>query len=149
MPESDETPASRIALSIKQPWATLVVFGIKTIEIRKWSTKRRGLIYIHTGRDPDPRDEGWALVPDHLREFTEYRRGIIGRANLIDCLTYDTAELFNHDQAKHRNEPEWFMPPRLHGLVFAEPEPVLFESCAGNLRFFSIPEPSENDGLLF
>lgn len=134
-----QNPPERIALSIKQPWATLVVYGIKTIEIRPWSTKRRGTIYIHTGRDPDPRDEGWNLVPDELREFTEYRRGIIGQVNLIDCLTYDTDELFRRDLAKHLNEPHWFTPPKMHGLLFAKAEPVSFESCAGNLRFFRLP----------
>lgn len=142
MPASKHEHATprRIALSIKQPWATLVVFGIKSIEIRKWSTTRRGLIYIHTGRDPDPRDEGWSLVPDHLREFTEYRRGIIGRAHLLDCHCYDTQEQFALDQERHRNQPNWFEPPKMHGLVFSGSESVPFESCAGNLRFFSIPD---------
>jgi len=138
--DREQQEPRRIALSIKQPWATLVVFGIKSIEIRKWGTTRRGLIYIHTGREADPRDEGWSLVPDHLREFTEYRRGIIGRASLIDCLCYDTQERFIIDQQKHRNHPEWFEPPKMHGLVFARSQSVPFESCAGNLRFFSIPD---------
>ena len=138
--ESESSNSRRIALSIKQPWATLVVFGIKSIEIRKWGTKRRGLIYIHTGRDPDPRDEGWSLVPDHLREFTEFRRGIIGRAQLVDCLCYDTQNQFALDHERHRNHAEWFEPPKMHGFVLAHGEPVSFESCAGNLRFFSIPD---------
>ena len=30
------------ALSVKQPWATLLVHGLKTIEVRAWPTARRG-----------------------------------------------------------------------------------------------------------
>lgn len=35
------------ALSIKQPWASLIAHGIKDIENRTWRTKFRGKIYIH------------------------------------------------------------------------------------------------------
>lgn len=36
------------ALSIKQPWASLIAHGIKDIENRTWKTNFRGRIYIHT-----------------------------------------------------------------------------------------------------
>jgi predicted transcriptional regulator len=35
------------ALSIKQPWASLIAHGIKDIENRTWKTHFRGKIYIH------------------------------------------------------------------------------------------------------
>lgn len=35
------------ALSIKQPWASLIAHGIKDIENRTWKTNFRGRIYIH------------------------------------------------------------------------------------------------------
>lgn len=35
------------ALSIKQPFAALIVHGIKDIENRTWKTNYRGKIYIH------------------------------------------------------------------------------------------------------
>jgi hypothetical protein len=35
------------ALSIKQPWASLIAHGIKDIENRTWKTYFRGRIYIH------------------------------------------------------------------------------------------------------
>lgn len=40
------------ALSLLQPWASLVVQGVKTIETRSWSTAYRGELLIHasTGR---------------------------------------------------------------------------------------------------
>src|SRR5207245_2747235 len=33
-------PEVRYALSLKQPWATLLVHGLKSIEVRRWSTPR-------------------------------------------------------------------------------------------------------------
>ena len=69
------------ALSIKQPWAALLVAGIKTVEIRRWPTNRRGRILIHAARIPDPRPEAWALVPDELRsERSRARRTRLGVA---------------------------------------------------------------------
>jgi activating signal cointegrator 1 len=35
------------ALTLTQPWATLVASGAKTIETRSWSTKYRGLLAVH------------------------------------------------------------------------------------------------------
>lgn len=38
------------ALSLTQPWATLVAIGAKRIETRSWSTPWRGLIAIHAAK---------------------------------------------------------------------------------------------------
>ena len=38
------------ALTLHQPWASLIAVGAKTIETRSWSTKYRGPIAIHAGR---------------------------------------------------------------------------------------------------
>jgi len=38
------------AISLLQPWATLVVTGVKTIETRSWGTKYRGPILIHASQ---------------------------------------------------------------------------------------------------
>jgi len=35
------------ALSIKQPWASLIIKGIKNIENRKWATKHKWIL-IHS-----------------------------------------------------------------------------------------------------
>ncbi|HLD96538.1 MAG TPA: ASCH domain-containing protein [Patescibacteria group bacterium] len=38
-----------LALSTRQPWASLIVLGLKDIEIRTWITKHRGRLLIHAG----------------------------------------------------------------------------------------------------
>ena len=40
-------------LTIKQPWATLIMQGDKKYEFRSWKTKYRGEIYIHAGKSID------------------------------------------------------------------------------------------------
>ena len=39
------------ALSLHQPWATLIATGAKRIETRAWQTPHRGLLAIHATRD--------------------------------------------------------------------------------------------------
>ena len=43
------------ALSLWQPWASLVAMGEKTIETRIWSTKYRGPLAIHATQKLPPR----------------------------------------------------------------------------------------------
>lgn len=38
------------ALSLLQPWATLIDVGAKTIETRSWPTSYRGLVAIHASK---------------------------------------------------------------------------------------------------
>ncbi len=40
------------AISIKQPWASLIAAGIKTMEIRQWPTDHRGPLLIVSSRRP-------------------------------------------------------------------------------------------------
>ena len=37
------------ALTIQQPWASLIIAGAKSYETRSWSTKHRGTLLIHAG----------------------------------------------------------------------------------------------------
>lgn len=38
------------ALTVRQPWASLVALGVKTVETRSWQTKYRGPLAIHAGK---------------------------------------------------------------------------------------------------
>jgi activating signal cointegrator 1 len=49
------------ALTLTQPWATLVAIGAKKIETRSWSTSYRGSIAIHAAKG----------FPKWAREFTQ------------------------------------------------------------------------------
>jgi hypothetical protein len=38
------------AITILQPWASIIVYGAKHIETRSWATKYRGKIVIHAAK---------------------------------------------------------------------------------------------------
>lgn len=78
-------------LTIKNPWATLIVDGYKKYEFRSWKTKYRGKILIHAGL---------SLEKDMLERFKDYNLNcingaIIGEAELTDCILVD--EDFNKE----------------------------------------------------
>ncbi len=70
------------ALTIKEPWATLIIDGYKKYEFRSWKTNYRGKILIHAGM---------SLEKDMLERFKDYnlecsKGAIIGEALLTDCI---------------------------------------------------------------
>jgi hypothetical protein len=127
------------ALSLKQPWATLLVHGHKSVEVRAWPTARRGRILIHAARVSDPRPEAWKLLPPKLKEAAKQLGGLIGAAELTDCVAYHSPEEFSAARQLHLNEPDWFKPPVLYGFVFANAEVLPFTPLSGWMRFFPVP----------
>src|SRR5215208_4091525 len=107
---SGRSRVSRLALSLKQPWAALLVSGRKTIEVRRWTTQHRGELLIHAANVDDERAEAWAHVDDALRPLAERRRGVIGGAVLADVRHYRDRDGFEKDQPRHLNQPDWFEP---------------------------------------
>lgn len=71
-------------LTIKQPYASLILKGYKEYEFRTWKTKYRGDILIHAGKTIDKK----ALE----KRFKGYDLGdmptgvIIGKVILVDCV---------------------------------------------------------------
>ena len=53
------------ALSIRQPWAWLIVNGYKDIENRTWSTDFSGRAYVNAGK---------RVKPEHFKEQRDYIR---------------------------------------------------------------------------
>src|SRR5438094_6954309 len=95
LPESGSSrtpPAGSVAISVKQPWAALLVAGLKTVEVRRWPTRRRGRVLIHAAKVADDRPEGWARIttPD-LQAAAARCGGIVGAAEITACRTYETA----------------------------------------------------------
>ena len=67
-------------LSLKQPYAELLVSGKKTIELRNWNTRFRGKFLIHASKNVDKeRLESVDINHDKLS-----RGAIIGTAVLYD-----------------------------------------------------------------
>jgi len=50
------------ALSVKQPWASMIARGEKTIELRSWGTRHRGDLLICSSKQPYIEPAGYALA---------------------------------------------------------------------------------------
>src|SRR5262249_26107827 len=125
------------------PWAALLVHGLKTIEVRRWPTARRGPILIHAARVPDHRPEAWARLPLALHPAARLLGGIVGEGELTDCVAYTTHETFAEDQERHLNDPAWFKGPKLYGFTFAHLKATPFRLYPGWMRFFEVKEEGE------
>lgn len=71
------------ALTIKEPWASLIVQGFKKYEFRSWKTNYRGKILIHAG-----------LSKENIEKFNNYNLDIssgeiVGEAYITDCILVD------------------------------------------------------------
>lgn len=88
-------------LSIKEPWASLIMNGTKKIETRSWKTKYRGEIYIHASlsKAKITKPEVYELIKD-----INFKCGyIICKCNLVDCI-YMTDEYVNDMKTNHYEE---------------------------------------------
>lgn len=72
-------------LTIKQPWASLIVNGYKNYEFRSWQTKYRGKILIHAGMSLEK--ENVSKVKEYNLEYI--KGAIIGEAEIVDCILVD------------------------------------------------------------
>jgi hypothetical protein len=132
-------PVKPLAISVKQPWAALLVAGVKSVEVRTWPTAKRGRVFIHAAKSADPRPEGWSLVTTpELKQLASLRGGIIGAAELTACVCYRSAEAFAEAAEEHRNDPDWFRAGGLYGFVFQKPRPVEYHACPGRTLFFTV-----------
>jgi hypothetical protein len=132
-------PTPLVALSVKQPWAALIVAGLKTVEVRTWPTRRRGRVLIHAGRTADDRKEGWdRITTPGLMELTRLRSGFIGVGDVVACRMYKSREVFATETHLHLNTPEWFKSPRLYGFVFQRVRPIVYHPYPGQTMFFTV-----------
>ncbi len=82
-------------LSIKQPFAELILQGKKKIELRKWNTKFRGEFLIHASKIPD------SMAMEKFG-FTDLPCGfIVGKARLVDVKRYKDDEEHKKDRVLH------------------------------------------------
>lgn len=76
------------AITLIQPWASLIVDGRKKIETRSWPTSYRGLLAIHAGKKME---EEFAAIECG---YTEMPLGsVLGIAELVDCVRMTPATI--------------------------------------------------------
>ncbi len=89
-------------LTIKQPWATLILQQDKRFEFRTWKTKYRGELLIHAGKSVEK--ETVKRLAKYLPKELPVGK-IIGKVNIVDCIQVD--EEFNK-ALKEENKDIYF-----------------------------------------
>ena len=145
------------ALSIRQPWAWLITrpditdpvarreayrLGlIKDVENRTWQTKMRGRFAVQASLSikraaydelADEIAERRGIIVPGFREIRELTGGIVGTANLVDCVReYDSTW-------KEKGQ---------YGFILTQSKPVEFIPYLGRLSFFDIRRQDVLDAL--
>lgn len=84
-------------LSLKQPFADMVVDGKKIIELRTWNTKFRGRFLIHASGNVDAE----ACDMFSIKRDLLVRHAVIGEAVLYEVKKYNSDSEFLSDKEKH------------------------------------------------
>ena len=88
-------------LSIKEPYASLILNGYKHIETRSYKTNYRGEIFIHANKKAVNNKLLNDYVIDISKNISMNNGYIILKANLIDCIYMDNKFINN---IKNSNE---------------------------------------------
>jgi ASCH domain len=110
-----------VALSIRQPWAWLILHGGKDVENRVWPTTYRGRLWIHA---PYTTERNVSLTGYRLPSLLPVMC-LLGTVQLIDCRRDSTSP--------------WAEPDRWHWILTDPrplPEPVPYPGARG---LWSIP----------
>lgn len=128
------------ALSLKQPFAWMVVHGGKSIENRPWHVSLRAPFLIHAASGMSPKyyleaatyaaARGVIVPPPSDLLFG----GVIGKARIVECMCPGLLIV----AAPADTDLKWWMRDQ-HGFVLADIEPVPFFKVPGRQRWFDVP----------
>jgi len=90
------------ALSVRQPWAELIIQGRKTIELRTWPTQYRGSIALHVSQTIDTEAcQSYGFDPKQLPTGV-----IMGTVEICDMIEFD-AETWQALQPQHLKQSDY------------------------------------------
>ena len=117
-------------LSLKQPFAELILQGKKKIELRKWNTKFRGKFLIHSSKIPDNKmmkKFGFKTLPCSF---------IVGEANLVYVKKYNNQKELMKDKNLHLANMNWGK----YGFVLKNIKRIKPIPAKGKLNFWEFKE---------
>ncbi len=124
-----------LTLSIRQPWAWMIIHGGKNVENRDWPTNIRGRVLIHAAKtmSKDEWIDAWIFsrgtnayhcsMKNKLTYENIQRGGIIGSVEIYGCVT---------------DSPSCWFTGR-YGFLLRDPKPLPFTPWRGQLGFFDVP----------
>ena len=131
-------------LSLLQPWASLIVMGIKTIETRRWQTAHRGPLLIHASQ----RKAGAMIAAEppiarHIPDFSKLPLGaIIGQVTLTDIILVNDLHLSKTAIAQQSLELNTFGDETLNRYAWLLEDAIMFDKpipARGHLHLWAYP----------
>ena len=129
------------ALTLTQPWASLIAVGAKLIETRSWRTNYRGKLLIHAAKTADRDFTNQPIVQKYLQGQPPPLGAFVAVCDLVDCKSTETTlkelakDLYPPDEEKFGN----YRPHRYAWIldnVQPLPEPVYHK---GNRMLWNPP----------
>lgn len=114
------------AISIRAPWAYLILLGFKPVENRSWPSKYRGPLLIHVSKRYDIEGEKFLEerkdFQDDMNKYFMFANRIVlsglphmgviaGQVNMVDCVTAHQSPYFFGDYGHVYERPEIFKAP--------------------------------------
>src|SRR5258708_7375485 len=135
--ESEKPLHNQLVLSIKQPWAQLIIEGRKDVEVRSWATPYRGPLWIHTGQKLD------TYANERFNEHDLFRGGIIGCAELWGIRPF-SAKSWEAWRSRHLDDSPFDEELGKYGWILRNPKrlerPIPVKGTIGPFR---LPDPVE------
>jgi hypothetical protein len=123
------------ALTIRQPWAELILRGRKPFELRSWRTNYRGPLVIHAAANVDSyQARRLGLNPENF-----ITSAFVGVAVLSDVRPYTRADA--RLLKKKRAGLGWF--PGNFSWVLKKPRRISPVTAKGQLSLFKVPKGVE------
>jgi len=119
-------------LSISQPFASLIISGKKSIELRNWNTKFRGEFLIHSPTKIRMEDCRRLKIDTNLPTGV-----IIGKATLYDVKKYNSLKEVVQDKKLHLASTKFWN--KKYGFMLKNPKAFKIPiPMKGKLGFFDI-----------
>lgn len=124
-------------LSIRQPWAWLIVNGHKPVENRDWSTEFRGQFLVHASLTLTKKEyrsiaaqvfERFAIVLPAMEALE--RGGVVGVVDLVEC--EGPQDMIDYGETHQA----WYT--GAHAFVLANARPLPFFPVKGQLGWFDV-----------
>lgn len=83
----------RLALGVRQPWAELIVRGVKTVEVRSVDTQVRGPIYVYASKKLAEHPAAGRAAAEQELDVDALPRGVIvGSVELVETAPCTAAD---------------------------------------------------------
>ena len=123
------------AITISEPWASMIAHGFKTMETRSWPTKYRGRIAIHAGKGKMPSEN----IPEMIEmlDGDTHPGCIVAYADIIDCIEI-TDDIIEQVKENHAEYISGFYSPGRYAFILDNVEQIEPIQMKGRQRIWNV-----------